>query len=433
MSGIQEAASEETPAPVAGEQGAAPVEQAPVEASEPVAIDAALSDPDPIDLIQPGEGDPASVVEETVEPVGAGAGGTAVGEQEEQLSVEVLPDGAGYKMGRYQAATLEDLAVEIEKGRRNAEKLIGKRVEDVIDPFLLPEDDDEFDDEFELVDDDAFGKTLGVSIAEALAQSGFGPQQPDPMVMRQNAVAIAQQAIDSPHTSDDDFRGVLMALIEAAPDDAKSRQAVLNEWASRSPIEAAQEATRIEMAIAQHQMFVQQQAEKAALEEQRAEQVQQQQVQQAELVKGAEEFDFARTTFVQQRPDWQSVNAGMQAYLEANPHMMQLAKQAPLTNPENPMDRPRARAVHSVLEAAYAYAKAGFAGGASEQGNSMNNVSMNPNTVAAASQLASEQRDLAGLETGAAVDDVSISLTNPNPPGLSDASFEDLVGISTVK
>ncbi len=252
--------------------------------------------------------------------------------------------------------------------------------------------------------------------------------------MQQQALSIAQQAIEHPETTDDEFRGVLAALVEANPDDARSRQVVLNEWGNRNPVAAAQEASRIEIAFAQHaqQMQQYQAQQQYEAEQQTLQQQQSQQQLEAEYAQG--EFSHARDTFAQQHPDWQARDAGMAKFLAANPTLMQMAKQSPLVDPANPADRPRARAVHQVLKLAYDTAGAGIVGGVSEQGSNMGVVG-NQNVInpaSASSALAAEQRDLASLETGAAVDDVQISLNNPNPPGLADQSFEDLIGIPTV-
>lgn len=444
MSGTVQEQQAATPA--VEETPAAP----PVEPEAPTSLDDALGDPTPEELeaaqapvepaaetVEPGSGEPSAAVE-TPAP-NADAGGVAAGgeDAEETVSVEVLPDGKGYKMGKYQAATLEELAVQIEKGRRNAEKLVGKKKEELADdPFLYNEDEfDGEDPEYELVDDD-LGAQIGAGVAQALAQSGFvAPGHQDQHALLAQAIGIAQQAIDSPRTTDDEFRGVLAALIQADPSAHDLRQTVLDEWGQRNPVAAAQEASRIEIAFAQHQQFVQQQQQM----QQAQQQFEQEQTVTAEQQQGVQEFQFGQQVFVQEKPDWQQRDAGMTAWLKQHPWLMEQAKQVPLVNPDNPRDRPRARAVRDVLTMAYEQTApapvAGVSGGVSEQGTNMGVVS-NPNTidpVAAASSLAAEQRDLAGLETGAAVDEVTITLANPNPPGLAETSFEELVGIPTVK
>lgn len=445
--------NDETTTPPVNETTTAPVVETPPAADPaPAPIDDFLGDPTPEEItpaaVEPAGGEPAGAVEAI--PVDAGAGGAAVPEPvdpEPEPSVEVIvEDGktVGYKMGRYKADTLEQLVVQIEKGRQGAEKLIGKRKEELAaelgaDPFLLP--DDEFDelDGYEIVDDVDLGTQIGSGVAQALAQAGFAPQQPDPMQAKAQAMQIAQAAIQSPHTSDQEFRSVLAALIQADPMDSESRQVVLDEWGARNPVVASQEASRIEIAFhTVQQQQAQEQAHQQAMQAYEAEQATYT-TQTAEQQRGVAEFEFAQQTFVQQHPDWVSRNDAMNAFLVARPWLMESAKAAPLVNPENPQDRPRARAVHDVLKLAYESSGsapvAGIAPGVSEQGSNMGTVNAHQHTVdpsAVARSLSAEQRDLASLETGAAVDEVSIAVANPNPPGLDQHSFADLVGIQTV-
>lgn len=438
--------NEETPA-ADEQQVESTTTEAPVvdETPEPKSIDDLVADPtpeelaastEPVDTVEPSAGEASAPVDETMAPA-ADAGGVAAGtelDDDEPIEQPVKGEDGKWRHGKFVSDTLEGLFVELEKNRRNAEKLVGKKKEELTDdPFLLP--DDGFD-EFDVVDDQDFGQQVGAGVAQALAQMGFAPQsqQQDPALMHAQAVSIAQQAVDSPGTTDDEFRAVLAALISSNPMDEGSRQAVLNEWAERRPAAAAAEASQIAFAFAQHQqMQQQQQLQQQAMQQYELEQQQHMQVQQ-----GADEFRHAQSTFVAQHPDWTQRNAPMNAWLEENAWLMEQAKQTPLVNPQNPQDRPRARAVYKVLQMAYnaaaPYAGAGVGGGVSEQGTNMSGVQdPNVNVDANARALAAEQRGMAGLETGAAINDVTISLTNPNPPGLADASFEDLVGIPTVK
>lgn len=428
---------------------APPAETPPAPDPAPVAIESVLADPTPEQFaaaaatVEPAEGAPAEAVGAEPGPA-ADAGGTAVepaGEPvAEEPTVEVIvEDGktVGYKLGQHKAETLEELVVKVEKGRVHAEKLIGKRKEELAaelgeDPFLLSDDDE---DEFEIVDDADFAQQISSGIAAALAQSGFGPQQPDPQLMQAQAIQIANQAIQSPYTTDDEFRAVIGALITADPTNHNARQVVLDEWGERRPVAAAQEASRIEIAFAQYG-----QAQQITAQQEAAQQAYQQEMTvRWEEQKGADEFAFAQQTFVAQHPDWTARNEPMNRWLQQNAWLMERAKETPLVDPNNPADRPRARAVHAVLKMAYEQSGggsvAGFAPGVSEQGTNMGTVST-PNhvdPVAAARGLAAEQRDLAALETGAAVDEVTIVLANPNPPGLAETSFESLTGIPTVR
>jgi hypothetical protein len=398
-----------------------------------------LADPTPEELeaaaapvVEPGEGEPAAAVQEPAP--NADAGGVAAGEELEAEEEPIAPPTKGedgkWRSGKYQADSLEQLFVEVEKGRRNAEKLVGKKKEELAeDPFLLPQDEV---DEFELVDDVDFGQQIGAGVAQALAQAGIGgqPQQNvDPYAAHAQSQQIANMALQSPTTTDDEFRQVLAALISTNPDDAQSRQVVLEEWGMRSPVQAAQEATRIEMAFAQHHQQLQ-----YAQQQQQAQQLfEQEQQLTTEQQQGQAEYQFAQQTFVQQHPDWEARNDRMNNWLQANAWVMEQAKQVPLVNPENPQDRPRARAVNGVLRMAYEAAGAGIGAGVSEQGTNMGSgMDPNVNTAATAHSAIAHQRGLAGLETGAAVDDVTIQVANKDPQGLADTSFKDLVGFDTV-
>lgn len=429
--------SEETPAVDEAAQAGAVVDT-PVEETSAPTIEDLVADPTTEELaasaetIEPAAGETAAAITE-VTPTDD-AGGVAAGEElEQEPSIEPphqREDGK-WVHGKYVAATLEDLFVQVEKGRLNAEKLVGKRKEELAaetDPFMYP--DEEFDENIEIIDDEDFGAQIGAGVAQALAQAGLMPQAgQDPQALVQaQALGIAQQAIDSPRTTDDEFRAVLAALIQANPMDHQSRQVVLDEWGARNPVVAAQEASRIEIAFAQHNQSLQQQ--QAQFEAQQQYEAEQQTLTLEQVAK--QEFVYGQTTFVQQHPDWQQRNDGMNEWLRENAWLMDQAKQAPVQDPQNPRHRPRAEAVFRVLKMAYDASGAGIGGGVSEHGTTMGSVT-DPNNISDAHrELAAEQRGLAGLETGAAIDDVTINVANSNPPGLANASFEDLVGIPTV-
>lgn len=406
-----------------------------VEAVEeaPAPLEASLGDPEP-EAIEPADGEPAAAVGE-IAP-NADAGGAAVTPAVEDEPIVVEPptqrnDGK-WTQGKYVADTLEDLVVKVETARRHAEKLIGKKqaaAEE--DPFLVAGEFDE--DEFELVDDVDFGRQVGQGVLSALQQAGFAQQQqaPDPQYAQAQALQIAQQAIDSPSTSDQEFRAVLAALIQADPRDEESRMVVLNEWAERRPAVAAQEATDIRLAFAQHQQQMQTAQAQQAYEAEQQQYAQEQQ----EVQQGAAEYRFGQETFVQQHPDWAQRNDGMNSFLQSNAWLMEAAKQVPVVDAQG--RRTRAEAVSRVLKMAHDAADpvAGVSGGVSEHGGNMTNVTPDLNNIDAAAadrQRIAQQRDLAGLETGAMVDDVSISVAQKSPQGLAEASFTDLTGMRTV-
>lgn len=383
--------------------------------------------------VQPSDGPAAQAVDDAVP--NPDAGGKAVDDEEDPIAPPTQREDGKWTDGKYVGDTIEDLFVQVKKAQRAAEKRVGKKKEELLeeDPFLLG-DTDFNEDEFDLVDDHDFGQQVGAGVVSALQQAGLATQmQLDPYMQHAQAVQIAQQAIDSPHTTDQEFRAVLAGLIQANPNDHESRQAVLNEWAERRPAVAAQEAVDIRMAFAQHQQALEQQARAEFEQAQQAMKEQELGTQQQE----AAEFRHGQEVFVAQHPDWAQRNDAMNQWLQENQWLMDNAKRTPLVDDAG--RRARAEAVSRVLKMAYdasapAPAVAGVEGGASEQGSNMGVVTEQAHIdpAAAARSLAAESRGLAALETGAAVDDVSISVANPNPPGLESHSFTDLTGIPTV-
>lgn len=436
---------------MADEQGKVEEQQVEAKVEAPPTIDSMVADPTPEELapvddaatgeVQPSDDPAAPAVQETVEP-NADAGGkaaeAAVVDEDEEIHPPTKREDGKWTDGKYVGDTLEDLFVQVKKAQRAAEKRVGKKREELLeeDPFLVAEED--LDDEFDIVDDVDFGQQVGAGVISALQQAGLAPQQHyDPSIAQAQALQIAQSAIDNHGTTDEEFRAVLAALIQANPMDDRSRQVVLDEWAARRPAAAAQEAANIQIGFAQFQQAqAMEQQQQAYLQQQEQVSAQQQELQQAQA-----EFRFGQETFVQQHPDWEQRNAGMNEWLQQNQWLMDSAKQQPLIGEGG--RRTRAEAVRNVLKMAYdasapeptaATGVAGESGGASEHGGNMGVVTDPAHTdpAAARSGLAAEQRGLAALETGAAVDDVSVSVANPNPPGLDQHSFTDLTGIPTV-
>ena len=428
----------------ASEEAAAAVVDAPKETE---AVDLRTSDvlADPVvdeapagdDVVVPADGEPAAaVVDATPADDAGGKAVEPVVEDAPAPAIEQVTDADGnvtaFKLGKYQAATLEELVVKVENGRRNAEKLVGKKKEELVeDPFLLSDEDF---DEFEIVDDSDFGQQIGTGVLAALQQAGIVPQQAqqqDQYVQHAQVLQVAQNAIDNPSTTDQEFRSVLAALIQADPNDAQSRDAVLQEWGQRNPAAAATEAAQIQHAFQQFHAEQQQAAQMHAWQEQQ----QAAQQQQAEVVKGVEEFRFGQQTFVAEHPDWQARDAGMKQWLQQNAWLMDSAKQQPLVGEGG--RRSRAEAVRNVLKMAYDASApvAGVAGGVSEQGGNMTSVtptSTDTTIAAAEQQRIADQRELAGLETGAVVDDVTISVAQQSPPGLAETDTFDLIGLRQV-
>lgn len=416
-------------------------------AADATTMDSIVGDPTPENPAEAGsaavdvelEREPAPAVDA---PALDGGGAVAAGEPadtppvEDVIDAPVQREDGKWALGKYVADDLAGLVVQVEKGRRNAEKLVGRRAEPAdpnANPFVAPEDPEGIDDGTILEDDENvfdeadLGSVFGASIAQALVQSGLVPQQQpaDSQQAVQQTLMYAQQVIDSPTASDDDFRGVLTALVLNAPNDARSREAVLQEWAARNPVAAAQEAARIETAFAQF-AFEQQQQQALAQQQQLAQQEYdaQQQVEVARAAE-AEAFTSAQQAFMERNPDWQQHNDAMNAWFAQNRPLLERAKG----------DR---AAIYAVFNSAVQYARA--VGGAgvpprvSEQGGNMGPVPHTPYTdpAAAARQAIAEDRGLAGLETGAAVDDVVVRVSNPNPPGLAETPLTELIGLDLV-
>lgn len=404
-------------------------------APDPVDIESVLGDPTPEELagegtVAPVEGDATPAVEAP----GPEGGTEGTGEEDlDDVPMPVQREDGKWTQGKYVTDTLEELVVQVERARRHAEHLVGKKEtakEQTGNPFV--DEPDELDDEDfdeEPYTEAEIGSTFGAEIAKALVEAGVVGQQGDVAAQQQHgeylqALQYADQVIQHPEATGEHFRAALLALAQTNPADEASRQKLLDAWGSFEPVAAAQEAVRIELAKAQvaqeQQQIQQQQAAQQAYEAEQQTAAAENDVQQA--------FQEARQAFAERNPDWQQHNDSMTAWMAANRPLMARARG----------DR---AAVYSVFQAALDYARmrdgasgvAGEGAGASEHGAVMGTVNEpSPDASANASSAIAQQRDLAGLETGAAVDDVTVSLTNPNPAGLAETPLSDLIGIPTV-
>lgn len=417
------------------EQAIDGVDETPQE-NEPIAMEDALRDPEP----EPVEPDPTAEATPPVEQPGPDGGAEGTGEEDlDNVEIERLDDGR-YKLGKYVSEDPLELAKQVERARRHAEHLVGKKREELAaeqrNPFV-DEDVDEIDESDEAPYTEAeLASTFGKEIAQGLIEAGVVGQQQqggyDQQLMQQQAhmqaLEYADTVIAHPEATGEHFRAALQHLVQAAPHDEQGRQRVLDAWGMVEPVAAAQEAARIE--FAKMQVWQQQQAEQ---QRQQAEQAMLAEQQQFEAQSDEQQaFVDAQRAFVERNPDWQQLDADMTAWMQANRPLMARAKG----------DR---AAVYSVFQAAYDYAAAkratqppaGEAPVVSEHGAVMGPVSdTEAPTVdprATARQHVAQQRDMAGLETGAAIDDVAVNLTNPNPAGLAETPIEDLLGVKIVR
>lgn len=405
--------------------------EAPPAERENVSLESIVGDPEPVEPVLDAPATPA------VEQPGPDGGAPGTGEDDlDDVPLPEQREDGKWTFGKYVADTPQELVRQVERGRRHAEHLVGKRAEESRNPF---EQSDEFD-EGEDFDEEPYTEaelaaTFGKEIAQGLIEAGVvsQPQQQDGyseadlQAAYTQVLTYADQVIGHPEATGEHFRAALQSLVTVAPQDVGTRQRLLSAWGDVDPVAAAQEAAEIRYAelqvaqeFAQHQQY--QHAQQVAQAEQETVDVE---------ADAAHAFVEAQHAFSERNPDWQAHDPAMKEWMSANLPLLRRAKG----------DR---AAVYSVFQAAYDYAQAkaaitppaGEAGGVSEHGAVMGNVrepGAQTDPRAAASMRIAEQRDLAGLETGAAVDDVTVNLRNPNPAGLAETPIGDLLGMKTVR
>ncbi len=145
----------------------------------------------------------------------------------------------------------------------------------------------------------------------------------------------------------------------------------------------------------------------------------------------------ARTAFASDptNADWQQHDAGMNAFLQANPHLMASAAHArPAFEGD---DQAVQRAVYGTLQTALSVARATSSAGIVAQGVEPHGIMGNAPTtplvdpVAARQAASAEMREAGMLETGSA-NDVHVVVANPGASPQSQASISDLIGMETV-
>lgn len=385
-------------------------------------------------------------------PAGGDAGDEPAGGGDEDVIEPPKQDADGkWTSGKYKADTLEDLFVQVEKGRRHAERALSKKADTgtpdpTVNPFLPKDEDeeDEGDEPVEVIDEADFAKVLGTTLAEQLVAAGLAPQpQVDPQYAAQQALVYADQAVQNPATTGADFEAVLYMLMQHAPYDEQRRNAVLEAWAELGGANVLKAATaKLEIdqafrdiAAAQATMQHQQQYEAEQAQQQAAEQ---QVEQQTTAVQDA--FAAANKAWTDANPDWQAYDAGMNEWMQANPGMLARAKGD-------------AAAIFDVFTAAKQYAVqkaqlaagltpaapggaavAGMQPGVAESAGTMGAVNPNQYVDPAALERAqrAQQRDAAGLENGV-TDDVEVTVLGSTPASIADSAMDELIGIPTVQ
>ena len=387
-------------------------------------------------------------------------------------------EGGGFQLGKFKADTLEGLIVELEKNRRNAESLVGKKKEELAseatNPWLEPVHQDGDDpDGFDEIDGADFATQVGTSIAQQLQQTGlFGsaggvdPQQAA-FAATSAALHVVQSIADFHHAAgqidefatpqdkqafERDAQAALGVLLQHAPQAVQHREALLAAWGRVNPYEAASTRMAIQQAEAS---FTHQQAQQQAL-------------QQAEAAFNAEReeaqaYTDAEGSFLQAHPAAQTPHvraavdamftqptfAAIAARAKGDRAAMHAAFELALqtvqaTNPALFQQAPPAAQVTGVPQlppgvtlpghAIPGQVQAGMSPHVSEQGGIMQGVNVpgiDPNAVYRAQQA--QNRDLAALETGAAVGDIAVTLTNPNSPELAQQpTFKDLLGVGLI-
>lgn len=407
-------------------------EETPIVETETAAVDTA-----PLDMIdvvgEPTDeelgGDP--VAEGGGEDTDADVTSEVVEEDPDEIPTPEQREDGKWALGKYVADDLPGLVRQIEKGRRHAEKAIGKKTPDPdpnANPFAeiaLEHDDLDFGDG-EVYDEAELGGAFGAGIAQALMQQGLVPQPQapaDPQMAARQAVYVARQAIQNPQATGADMEMVLQALMTHAPFDAQARQEVLEAWGQFEPVKAAQTAAEITIAFAD--------VERMHADQQRAAQMQavQDQQQLAEQATQGERdaFTNAQIAWAERNQGWETNNDGMNEWFAAHPAALRKA-------------RGDSEAIYDVLTAAREYAQlkaqlgvgAGITTGSTEHGGTMTGIQAQ-NPAALSRAAAAEQRDSAGMEMGV-TDDVQVQVLNAhNPSGIAEQSTEDLLGMQIAK
>ena len=387
---------------------------APVEST--VTIDTIGAEPDPVEDVEVvANGTEANVSDEHPEQDATNDTVEVVIEDDtDDIEPPTQDEDGKWRIGKYVAEDLPSLFVQVEKGRRHAEKLATKERQAAANenPFLEPEaEDDELDGDAVFTEAD-LADSLGSGIAQALMQQGLipQPQQADPQQAAWQSVQIAQRAMQDPASSSEDYQAALYALIQHAPGAVQEREQLIKAWGNVDPAEAAY--ARFEITQAEREFHAAQQHAMA-----------QQQYEAETTATSAidEGWSTAQHKFAELNPDWVQHNDGINQWLTANKPMVDAVRMAgdPAAN-------------YSLLQNAMRFAQAGVSASAAEHGATVNDVTDTATVEAVAQHRADSatERDLAGLETSVS-ENVEIVSSQKNPPGLAGKSSVDLFGIPT--
>lgn len=407
------------------------------------------------------------------EGVAAAAGVEDAGAGDDDEPQLVALEEGGFQLGKFKADTIEELVLKVEKSRRNVESKLGNPEEraasaENTNPWLEPIPQEGDDPEgFDEIDGADFATQVGSTIAQQLQQTGlFGgaPGGVDPQQAAFTATNVAEQVLHAAGQLDEfatpqdraaferDAQQALAALIQHAPQAVQHREAVLAAWGRVNPYEAASTRMAIqqaEAAFTQHQQQEQALAQaEAAFNAEREEAqaytdaegsfLQAHPAAQNPQVRAAVDAMFTQPTFAaiaaRAKGDRAAIHAAFELALQTvqatNPALFQAAPPAAQVTGVPQLPPGVTLPGHAIP----GQVQAGMSPHVSELGGIMQGVNVpgiDPNAVYRAQQA--QNRDLASLETGAAVGDISVSLTNPNSPELAQQpTYRELLGVGLV-
>lgn len=443
-----------------------PADDDDVVGEEPV-VEASAEERAPIDITDIVGGDfqaPAEgVVPDATIPASEPVVDAGVTDEADYRPKVVQLDDGTFQLGKFKAATVEDLAAEIDRARYHVEKKVGAAPKDdeapavPTNPWLTPDGTDggDFDDD-DVIDGGDFAQSISQGVIQNLAQLGLLGQQNearvDPMQAAIASLEGADKVLADPNADDSSFRHALAAVLTHAPQAVEAREKLLEAWGQTNPYQAGRVGAQIEFREAQLQ-------QQAVLDQQQAQ---------------------AHAAATAEQEGWQAYQDAETGFFNAYPQAAQLRGHIDqwFARPENQQVAAGARgnraAMHRVFEIALADVSqaaaaastavaplagqhvipqglaapvvagqqfqqlapgvtlpAGYAAPVSEHGGIMQGMGgIDPNAVYRAQQA--QQRELAGLETGSAVDGIQVNLTNPHSPEATGQSFRELLGVGVV-